>query len=197
MFETMTNTKKTLIIVYKDELIVNQIRKSVDTHDDTEVNVIGTKDDSIEIVSWTEKVWKAQKKAGDMKGKILFIGDIKGVKDLLPIIDVKFNEYGVKFGWAGKQAVIYANLNELRDSKTYFEFMQKLLELPVPDFLKKTAKRVGIVKGEKEMMKWVPAGDILSRCAEWFMDKKVVERQMLFYGVVKMYYEGLEEFMNQ
>ena len=31
---------------------------------------------------------------------------------------------------------------------------------------------------------------------ENFRNKKAVERQMLFYGVINMYNEGLETFMN-
>lgn len=52
----MFETKKTLIVVYKDELLMNQLKKMVETHDDNEQGVIGTRDDSINIVSWTEKV---------------------------------------------------------------------------------------------------------------------------------------------
>ncbi len=31
----MFETKKTLIAVYKDELLINQLKKMVETHDDT------------------------------------------------------------------------------------------------------------------------------------------------------------------
>lgn len=102
----MFETKKTLIVVYKDELLMNQLKKMVETHDDDEQGVIGTRDDSINIVSWTEKVWLGNKKAGNIQGKILFFGEIKGTDKLIPVIDVKFDECGVKFGWAGNQAAI-------------------------------------------------------------------------------------------
>ena len=74
----MFETKKTLIVVYKDELLMNQLKKMVETHDDNEQGVVGTRDDSINIVSWTEKVWLENKKAGNIQGKILFLGEIKG-----------------------------------------------------------------------------------------------------------------------
>lgn len=41
------------------------------------------------------------KKAGNIQGKILFLGDIKGTDKLVPVLDVKFNECGVKYGWGG------------------------------------------------------------------------------------------------
>ena len=46
----MFETKKTLIVVYKDELLMNQLKKLVETRDDDEGDVVGTKDDSINII---------------------------------------------------------------------------------------------------------------------------------------------------
>lgn len=60
----MFETKKTLIVVYKDELLMNQLRKMVETHDDSEQSIVDTKEFSINIVSWKEKVWLVNEKAG-------------------------------------------------------------------------------------------------------------------------------------
>lgn len=65
----MFETKKTLIVVYKDELLMNQLKKMVETRDDSEEGVVGTRDDSINIVSWTEKVWLGNKKPEISKGR--------------------------------------------------------------------------------------------------------------------------------
>ena len=82
----MFDESKTLIVVYKekDELILNLLRKLVETKEDNAENgdVVGTKDGSVKIVSWTEKVWLEQKKAGTIEDKVLLIGDIKGVDSL-------------------------------------------------------------------------------------------------------------------
>ena len=99
---------KTLIVVYKDEMLVNQLKKLVETNDDTQEGaVVGTRDDSIKIVSWTEKIWLNNKKAGNIDSKVLFLGDIKGVDKLIPVLDLKFDSYGVKYGWAGDQAAVW------------------------------------------------------------------------------------------
>ena len=132
----MFETKKTLIVVYKDELLMNQLKKMVETHGDNDNEVVGTKDDSINIVSWTEKVGLGNRKAGNIQGKILFLGDIKGTDKLIPVLDVKFDDCGVKYGWAGNQAVVFADPKLLTDRKSYDEFLSKLSDLPVPDFLK-------------------------------------------------------------
>ena len=120
----MFETKKTLIVVYKDELLMNQLKKMVETHDDMDNDVIGTRDDSINIVSWTEKVWLGNKKAGNISGKILFLGDVKGTDKLIPVIDVKFDDSGVKYGWAGNQAVLYVEPKALTNREGYDAFRQ-------------------------------------------------------------------------
>ena len=142
----MFDTKKTLIVVYKDELLMNQLKKLVETKDDNEDGIVGTKDDSINIVAWDEKVWLANKKSGNIKGKILFLGDIKDIDKLIPVLDLQIDEYGVKFGWAGNQAVLYTDINALKARSDYDEFLNKLSSLPVPEFLK-TEKIVLLLLG--------------------------------------------------
>ena len=54
----------TLIVVYKDELVVNQLKKLVETRDDgSEKSIVGVRDGSVQIVAWTEEVWLDQKKS--------------------------------------------------------------------------------------------------------------------------------------
>ena len=82
----MFGMPKTLIVVYKDEMLMNQLKKLVETNDDSESgDIVGTTDDSINIVSWTEKVWLGNKKAGNIKDKVLFLGEIEGTDKLIPV----------------------------------------------------------------------------------------------------------------
>lgn len=239
----MFETRKTLIAVYKDELLMNQLRKMVETHDDNEQDVVGTKDVSLNIVSWTEKVWLGNKKAGNIQGKILFLGEIKGTDKLIPVIDVKFDEYGVKFGWAGNQAVVYADPRMLTNRENYDAFLKKLSALPVPAFLKATKESNVAMRTDQEAEVGIPAenvaddiseysdseateieenkhkkvdvfktvkkafssgagalgkvgNQVASKSEEVFRNKSLMKQQMLFYGVVSLYNEGLEQFMN-
>ena len=231
----MFETKKTLIVVYKDELLMNQLKKMVETRDDSEEGVVGTRDDSINIVSWTEKVWLGNKKAGNIQGKIFFLGDIKGTDKLIPVIDVKFDDCGVKYGWGGNQAVLSADPKSLTDRKAYDDFLSKLSEFPVPAFLKTMKENVvstgtdleledaensevevlaedgKVVKPKtpkllKAAQKGVESGaeaigkvgsQVAMRSEELFRNKSLMKRQMLFYGVIHLYNDGLEEFMNR
>lgn len=230
----MFETRKTLIVVYKDELLMNQLKKLVETHDDSENGTIGTTDDSINIVSWTEKVWLGNKKAGNIQGKILFLDEVKGTDKLIPVVDVKLNEYGVRFGWAGNQAVVYADVKALADRKEYDTFLDRLSALPVPDFLKTTKEKLadgidcdmeanssamdsetnteeeakgkhrthGLLQAAKKAIDSgkaaidKTANQVATRSEELFRNKALMKRQMLFYGVVTLYNDWLEQFMN-
>lgn len=237
----MFETKKTLIVVYKDELLMNQLKKMVETHDDNDNSVVGTRDDSINIVSWTEKVWMGNKKAGNISGKILFLGDVKGTDKLIPVIDVKFDDSGVKYGWAGNQAVLYVDPKALTNREGYDAFLKKLADLPVPDFLKTLKENITSTGTDEETVEEVVeetveeavaepsdpdskekkhnplaiftatkkalknsadaigkmGSQVAAKSEELFRDKNLMKSQMLFYGVVHLYNDGLERFMNQ
>lgn len=72
----MFNETKSLIVVYKNEMLLNELRKLIDT-DDADEGVVGVRDVSVKIVSWNEKMWLGQKKNGTINNKVLFIGYIK------------------------------------------------------------------------------------------------------------------------
>ena len=217
---------KTLIVVYKDEMLANQMKKLIETKDDTDDGLTGTRDSSINVVTWTEKIWLANKKAGNITSKVLFLGGIKGVDSLIPVVDVKFEKHGVRYGWAGNQAVIYADPGEIKTIDSYYAFYSELKSMPVPQAIKDASKpKTAPIKeqpqeeaqpeSEEKKGFFVKGKDLLKRAEdtivggmvnmaekasifteENFRNKKAVERQMLFYGVINMYNEGLETFMN-
>lgn len=222
---------KTLIVVYKDEMLMNQLKKLVETNNDSETGeVVGTTDESINIVSWTEKVWLGNKKAGNIKDKVLFLGDIKGTDKLIPVVDVVFDDCGVKFGWAGNQAILYSDIKALIDRDAYISFLGKLAELPIPEMIKKpqnlkieeqndenaddveapveiveekeVKKRLAFLRKAKEAIatgvEAVGKAESLvaDKAGDVFRDRNAVRRQQLFYGVVNLYNDGLEKFMN-
>ena len=131
---------KTLIVVYKDEMLANQMKKLIETKDDTDGGLTGTRDSSINVVTWTEKIWLANKKAGKITSKVLFLGGIKGVDSLIPVVDVKFEKHGVRYGWAGNQAVIYADPGEIKTIDSYYAFYNELKSMPVPQAIKDASK---------------------------------------------------------
>lgn len=196
----------TLIVVYKDELLVNQLRKLIETKDDSNENtVVGTKDGSVQIVAWTEKIWLEQKKTGNITAKVLFLGDIKGTDKLVPVIDVKFDQYGVKYGWAGNQAILIANLKAMKTRENYASFIADLRQLPVPASVKEAIKATEnhkiTVKKEngkfdvKGMLSAIGA-NVADTAKDTLSSKKSLVQQMLIYGVINLYNKDLESFIQ-
>ena len=203
----MYSEPQTLIVVYKDELLLNQLKKLIETKDDVEKeSVVGTRDGTINIVSWSEKVWLDNKKAGVINTKVLFLGDIKDTDKLLPVIDVKFDEYGVKYGWAGKQALIFVDPSALQNESDYDAFLDKFRGLPVPKSFRgkeKSSTPPLYVKqyrtsARDALVELVASVGYYAAMAarNFFKDKAMIKRQMFIYGIISMYNKDLETFMR-
>ena len=186
----MFDMTKTLIIVYKDEMLLNQLKKLIETKDDKEDEIVGIKDGSVKVVAWTQKTWLDQKKAGNITSKVLFIGDVKGLNKLIPVLDIKFNEFGAKYGWAGNQAVIFSDSSCISDEETYNKFLKELNELPIPD----------VLKGDKKAHFEVKKISFLDKMAKGiqgaFDNRSAINKQQLIYAIFKFYYSSLKEFID-
>ena len=243
--------KKTLIIVYKDEMLLNQLKKLIESPGKSEnPDDLGISSETVNIVAWTEKLWKKNSAPGNITGKVLFLSDLKATDKLIPVIDKRICENGITFGWAGNQAVLYADPSAIKDHKSYTAFLEKLYELPIPEVIKygKKGKPEDTPENEEIPQETVPGEDNLDTAeasdsvkdpeevsgeedpaapekpnifkragatlvkgrknlhqagvkAVWkvedlFRDKNMVKRQMLFCGVIKLYQDGLREFLE-
>ena len=189
----MFNEPRQLIIVYKDELALNFMRKLIETNDDKDETIVGTRDKSVKVISWDEKMWLDNKKAGNINAKVLFIGNVKWTDKLLPLIDVKYNKWGIKYGWAGKQAIIVVDESAVKDRKFYERFLE--------DFSSTTEKNK--FQGINLVMPAVvlnPRFGLLALCAklavDYFKDKKKVRQQLYIHGIRELYLNHLETFMQ-
>ncbi len=121
----MFSEKKKLVVVYeeKDELAFNLLKKLIETDDDDKENnkIVGSEDGTITVIGWTEKVYLDNKKKGNISNKIIFLDDVKGVGNIAPIMDKKFDNYGISYGFAGSQAVISIDESKIKDAAMYEE----------------------------------------------------------------------------
>lgn len=190
-----------LIVVYKekDEMAVNQLRKLLDSKDDTEDGVVGVQDRTVKVVAWTEKVWLQNKASGKLDSKVLLIDDIKGAKNLLPIIEVKYSQHGITYGWAGNQAIISIEEKALFKKEDYEAFLADL---------KAIADRIGAEYGKKveeeaaKLLKevWLTAIPLVGN---FFSGKlmgdalRQVREQMVMFAVTHIYLNHLDSFMKE
>lgn len=192
----------TIVIAYKekDKVIANQLRKLLETKDDTEDGVVGVKDRSVTVIPWEEKVWLDQESKGTVDSKVLLIDKVKGASSLIPIMDIKFQKHGVTYGWAGTQAVITVDEQALRKKEDYTAFLEELREIASAsqiteyergDVVKKDAKKAYLMI--LPVLKEFFAGKII---ADAFKDAKMVRQQMLLYGVTHLYLNNLTAFLE-
>ena len=193
----MYNEPQTLIVVYKDELVLNQLKKLVETNDDDIENetIVGTEDESVTIVAWDEKMWLEQKKAGTIDSKVLFIGNIKGTDKLEPVLDVKYDKWGIKYGWAGKQAMISANTKYVSKREHYEAFLTEFKEKMLPE-KKADELPVKILKKGGIAVLLGAIGLSTSFLVDFFKDQAKVKQQLYLYGIVQLYHNDLETFMK-
>ena len=196
--------EKNLIIVYKDELLLNQLKKLIETDDDNEESV-GTIDDSIKIISWDEKTWIHNKKAGNINDKVLFLGSIKGTEKLIPVVDIKFDEYGVKYGWAGNQFILWINPSKLKEEEKYKEFLNEISNMPIPEKYKNViSKPITLINNNPSanaFQKFINEAStlVVNTGISIFnasKDKKNKEMQMYLYGIINLYLNHLQKFME-
>ena len=191
----MYGETQTLIVVYKNEMVLNLLKKLVETNDDEGDTVIGTRDGSVKIMSWDEKTWLAQKKTGQIASKVLFIGDIKGTKNLLPLIDEKYNKWGIKYGWAGKQAVIVVDESAVSKREEYDKFLKEFKAASLPKENEK-ALPVKLAKKGGITLLFGLVGLGASFAIDHFKDKAKVRQQLFLYGITELYRNHLETFMQ-
>ena len=192
---------QTLIVVSKDELVFNQLKKLIETKDDEESGeIVGTEDGSISVISWNENMWLEQKKAGNISDKILFIGDIKGTDKLYPVLDIKYDKWGIQYGWAGKQAMLVANGHYVSEKEHYNAFLREFNseELPkkkVDSTLEKNLKYAAVF-GITVCSSGIINVGRAKTLVNWFTDKIKVRQQLYLFGIMKLYENHLDEFMK-
>ena len=122
----MLGEKTTKLIIVCDEKTseyANYLRQLVSMKDDTSDEIIGVKDGTVEVAVWLEKDYVANMATISSKEHILFIGENKVSKKETPSMSVKFNKFGMKYGWLGKRAMMMVS-DIIKDKETYEQFIE-------------------------------------------------------------------------
>lgn len=122
----MLGEKTTKLIIVCDEKTseyANYLRQLVSMKDDTSDEIIGVKDGTVEVAVWLEKDYVANMATISSKEHILFIGENKVSKKETPSMSVKFDKFGMKYGWLGKRAMMMVS-DSIKDKETYEQFIE-------------------------------------------------------------------------
>lgn len=117
------STKKLIIVCdEKTERYANYLRQLISTNDDKDGEVVGIEDGTVEAAVWLEKEYLANKAQISSNEHILFIGDNKTSKSESSSMIVKYDKYGMKYGWLGKRAMMKVD-NAMLAPEVYDEFI--------------------------------------------------------------------------
>lgn len=154
-----------------------------------------------QVVTMNEEQWQLNQSAFLKDGRILFLGPVLR-NGLFPNpLPVKFEKYGICYGWEGPYAFLMADRDALKDEKVYGEFLKEMKELCTGDDLTRGPKRLDILQmlGMLCVALLVPFGSVLvggKLLADWYMNDNYTEKQQYLYGILHLYQYHLKEFMT-
>jgi hypothetical protein len=203
---------KILVVAYqkKDEIVVNMLQKLIETKDDlADGQIIGTEDGSVGVVAWKENEWKANRDSGKGNAeKTLLINRVDGYDVLEPIMNVKFNKHGVKYGFSGRKALVIVDGSYFNNKKKLASFKDEIKSLAIPNKDKlpnnTMPSNIGRLTLEAYILAVFMGGlslpiNVLINLALKFIvqGKEKLEQAQLLYGILQLYYNDLDTFMKE
>lgn len=175
-----------LIVVYNGigKIAADQLKKLLCLKNDSADSPSGNEDYSIDVIAWDENTYEQNAKARPFTDKVLFVGSVKGVKELFPIAKPVFNKFGVVYSFAGPQATLTVDHKKLRRAADYNAFLEELNNLtyqhlsPAP-------------RGFKAIIDTIWNGTLGAK-----KRREDIQRQQFIYGVTKLYYQDLRDFLD-
>lgn len=143
--------KKVKLIIVCDEktrVYANYLRQLISVCDDKDGEVVGVEDGTVEAVVWLEKDYEANYATVSSSEHILFIGNNKTAKSEATCMEMKFNMFGMQYGWLGKRAVLRVTKDNLTDEE-YAGFLT-LCSSYEKEF--NEVKRIGFLKKKKDKL---------------------------------------------
>lgn len=102
---------KKLIIVCEEKLhrYGDFLAQLISGSDDKEEVIVGIKDGAVAAQVWTEKEYASNAAQISSEQYLLFIGNSKLIKEKRHHMQKKYSDYGMNYGWLGKQAVLFVD----------------------------------------------------------------------------------------
>lgn len=129
MFEKQV---KKLIIVTddKNKPYANYLVALISAKDDKDGEIVGVEDGSVEAVVWSEKNFADNEPTLSSNAHVLFVGDTKLSKSQRGGLNIKFDDFGIKYGWLGKRAVMYVDrvITSVVEYNRFYDYASKYQE---------------------------------------------------------------------
>ena len=197
---------KKLIIVCEEKCrqYGDYLAQLISLEDDTEDETVGTKDGEVAAQVWLEKDYKANAAQLSSNQYILFIGQDKLIKEKSSHMNMRFAEFGMKYGWLGKQAVL--SVEKVVETDKYENFISyaQNYQQNVEQLIKskdKKALKAGAAAGALAVISpvgLVPISGIgagVMAVKKYALNSKIKEQQYSC-AVMKFYLDDLSKFLG-
>lgn len=216
----MFGPQKTQLIIVCDEKTnryANYLRQLISSNDDEGDEVVGTVDGMVDVVVWLDKDYNANSASLSSREHILFIGNNKISKSETSSMDIKFNMFGMKYGWLGKRAMMQVSDAVLTEDEyndfivfcgTYGKEFEKLMNSTSDKSKKKktfsisvgTAGAVGAMAAIASPVLIAGAGTVgaigaLKGLSAHSTHKKIKDQQYQALTTI-LYIDGLQKFLE-
>lgn len=205
---------KKLIIVCEEKCrqYGDYLAQLISLEDDKEDETVGTKDGEVAAQVWLEKDYKANAAQLSSNQYILFIGQDNLIKEKSSHMNMGFEEFGMKYGWLGKQAVLSVEKvveadkyeNFISYAQNYQQNVEQLIKSKDKKALKAgaAAGAAGVAKaGAMAVISPVALVPIACIGAGLMAVKKItlnskIKEQQYSCAVMKFYLDDLSKFLG-
>lgn len=194
------NKKKLIIVCDKNtEMHANYLYQLISSS--VEREIIGIEDGKIDAVVWEEKHYISNKPTINIDNYVLFIGENNSSKKEIKTMGVKYNKFGMQFGWRGKHGMLIVNDSEDQSENDEFEeyVQSKLGEYKFEKCELNGGK--GISVNEKILVATSILGAPLALGAASILknkEQKYVGKNKKYNFLITIFFkEGLSKFMEE
>ena len=207
---------KKLIIVCDEKRreFADYLSQLISMEDDADNNTIGVKDGTVAAQVWGEKEYKANSATISSNQHILFIGNSKLIKDKRSHMKSMYSDFGINYGWLGKQGAIAVektvSLDKYEDfiafGKKYEDNIEKLVDKKSAKIEKAAAgaggagaafggKAIAAIVAPIALAPIIGIGVAIPFAKKLKLDAKI-KKQMYSCAVMKFYLEDLNKFLG-
>ena len=194
------NKKKLIIVCDKNtEMHANYLYQLISSS--VEREIIGIEDGKIDAVVWEEKHYISNKPTINIDNYVLFIGENNSSKKEIKTMGVKYNKFGMQFGWRGKHCMLIVNDSEEQSENDEFEeyVQSKLGEYKFEKCELNGGKEISV--NEKILVLTSILGAPLALGAASILknkEQKYVEKNKKYNFLITIFFkEGLSKFMEE
>ena len=196
---------KNLIIVCEKEYkkIGDYITQLITLNDDTLDDIVGTKDGEVKAIVWDEKIYKDNFVKLTSNSYVLFIGGKKFIKQHNEFAKTEYCEYGVRYGWLGRKAILTVEKTITADKyDSFLEFArtyEKNFNAIIDGKSKTITKANKAINGAAAAAALIdPVSTVLVSifAMKQLKSQKEVQMQQYSFGAIKFYMDDLSKFLE-